>query len=150
MALVPCPQCNRHARAGTCPFCGAEVRAPAAAPRVRSSRAALIALAAAAPVALADCRRDASVTDYGGPPTPLPAVVDAGEDAADAEPAGPASAAPAPADSASAAPVPTPTPTDTHTLAAPMYGMPPTPPPPHTAHVTAYGGPPRPRPKLGP
>lgn len=108
----------------------------------RSSRAAILALAAVAPAALADCRR--TVTMYGGPPNPLPtaSVASATEDAG---PAPTVSAAPQPAPEtpdASLAPEPT------HTVAAPMYGMPP--PHPTSAHITAYGGPPALRPTIAP
>ena len=74
-ALGLCSRCDRHARVGAaCPFCGAdvaEVREHRA--MGRTSRAALLALVAVAPAALADCSRG-SVTMYGGPPTPLPTV----------------------------------------------------------------------------
>jgi hypothetical protein len=66
-ALIPCPACSRHARAGdpSCPFCRAPLPdgAPVAAIDVplRASRAALIALGAS--FGLARC---ASV--YGAPP----------------------------------------------------------------------------------
>lgn len=67
--LVPCSQCNRHVRDATCPFCGARVAASVTRAIGRSSRAAILALAAAAP--LAACTKEAGpqVTMYGAPPT---------------------------------------------------------------------------------
>jgi len=65
--LVLCWRCNRHARAPACPFCGAAVGVPTAASRTRASRAALLAIAAAAPFAAC---AEPHVVMYGAPPEP--------------------------------------------------------------------------------
>ena len=53
--LTPCPACARHVREQTCPFCGADVPAPAARPRFVGpvTRAAIFSVATGA--ALAGC-----------------------------------------------------------------------------------------------
>lgn len=74
-ALLPCPGCARHVRAGEarCPFCDASVGdvAPPLVRRVASSSLtrALIFSGAAA-VALAACEEQPVAQPYGAPPDP--------------------------------------------------------------------------------
>jgi hypothetical protein len=91
-ALVPCPSCNRHVRAGesACPFCSASLSHPACEGRCSSahgrrlSRAALFAMGGAALLGAA-CGSGVVAPPYGAPPPPpdSSAATDAPADRAD-------------------------------------------------------------------